>query len=471
MPISRRPLISRKPLGGVLQQLVLVGRDVRQPEPVDVIERGAQSDGVGDVRRAGLELGRELGERRLFERHVADHVAAALPRRHDLQQFFLGVNGADAGGAENLVPGEDEEVAAELLHVDRDVGDRLRAVDQHAGAVALGHLGHLGHRQDRAQAVRGVRQRDELGARAEDCLILLEHDFAPVVDGNDPQDGPLFLGDHLPGDDVGVMLERREDDLVARLQEFPAVGLGDEIDPFGGAADEDDFLRRRGAEKRLHLLPGLLEGVGRTGRQRVRAAVDVRVVVRVEMRDGVDHALRLLRRGGIVEPGQRLAMHLLLQDGKILANGRHVQRPRCRRRSGLAGRQSLAQIRPGRVDALIATRKVRLPDSGDKPLQPGRRSGTDRWRTGKSRQRRKVGGSRRAQRRQAGRRGRMRPRTDRDRNASQMCRNARRRGGHFGQRGAGRRDVWRSGLGHGRTVCLRQLRCRAATPSARSDQE
>ena len=148
------------------------------------------------------------------------------------------------------------------------------------------------------------------------------------VTGNDPQHGALLLGDHLPRHDVGVMFERREDDLVARLQELPAVGLGDEIDAFGRSADEDDFLRRRGSEECLHLLPRLLEGVRRPGRQGVGPAMDVRVVLGVEARHGVDHALRLLRRRGVVEPGQRMPVNLLVQGGKLFANGRHVQRAR-----------------------------------------------------------------------------------------------------------------------------------------------
>jgi hypothetical protein len=44
---------------------------------------------------------------------------------------------------EDLVAGEDEEVAVERLHVDAHVGDGLRAVDEDAGAVAVGHLDHL----------------------------------------------------------------------------------------------------------------------------------------------------------------------------------------------------------------------------------------------------------------------------------------------------------------------------------------
>ena len=47
----------------------------------------------------------------------------------------------------------------------------------------------------------------------------------------------------------------------------------------------------------------------------------------VELANGVDHALRLLRRGGVVEPDQRLAVNLLTQDGKIAANRRNIEWP------------------------------------------------------------------------------------------------------------------------------------------------
>ena len=172
-------------------------------------------------------LGRRVGVRRFFERHVADHVAAALPRRQDFVQLFLDEDGADAGRAENLVAGEDEEIGAHLLHVDRHVGDRLGAVDDDARAVALGHLRHFLDRQDRAQAVRRLRQRDDLRARAEHLLVLFQHDLAVIVDGNDAEHGAFVLGDHLPGNDLGVVLEHREHDFVARLQELAAVGVGD----------------------------------------------------------------------------------------------------------------------------------------------------------------------------------------------------------------------------------------------------
>ena len=267
--------------------------------------------------------------------------------------------------------------------------NRLGPVDQHPGVVALGHLRHLGHGQDRAQRVGGLRQGNQARAGAQQRLILFEHDLAAVGDGNDPQDGPFLLGDHLPGHDVGVMFQRGEDDLVARLQELPPVGLRNEIDAFRRAAHEDDFFGRRCAEKRLYLLPRLLVGVGRTGRQRVGAAMDVRVVAGVKVRNGVDHALRLLRRRGVVEPDQRPAVDLLIEHGKIAANRGNVERPRPQAadRGRLAGRDRILAERAlqGR-DARIAAQRpaVVAPLRGTDLLheRPDRiigRGGRRRW--------------------------------------------------------------------------------------------
>src|ERR1700731_1105303 len=70
-----------QPRSRVVQQRALVRGDALQAQPLDVPQRLSEADGVGDVAGAGLELaGRPLIQR-AFQRHVGDHVAAALPRR------------------------------------------------------------------------------------------------------------------------------------------------------------------------------------------------------------------------------------------------------------------------------------------------------------------------------------------------------------------------------------------------------
>ena len=47
------------------EKVAFVGGDAIAPYRLDIVERGAETDEAGDVRRAGLELVRRIGERRL----------------------------------------------------------------------------------------------------------------------------------------------------------------------------------------------------------------------------------------------------------------------------------------------------------------------------------------------------------------------------------------------------------------------
>jgi hypothetical protein len=56
----------------------------------------------------------------------------------------------------------------------------------------------------------------------------------------------------------------------------------------------------------------------------VQPAVDVGVFHRIGLRHRVDHDLRLLRRGAVVEIDERLAVHLAREDREVLADLVHV---------------------------------------------------------------------------------------------------------------------------------------------------
>ena len=80
-----------------------------------------------------------------------------------------------------------------------------------------------------------------------------------------------------------MVLEVGDDDFVTLADVLLAPALRDEVDALGGAADEDDVVRssrRRGTGDRR---AGLLVGVGGPGGQVVRGAVDVGVLVLVEV--------------------------------------------------------------------------------------------------------------------------------------------------------------------------------------------
>ena len=174
-----------------------------------------------------------------------------------------------------------------------------------------------------------MRERDEFRPRAEQGGVGIEHHLATIIDRRDADDGAGLLGHHLPGDDVGVVLEFREHDLVARREQRTA-GLGYEVDPLGRAPHEDDLVGTRRPQKCLHYSTGVLVGIGRPRRERMGTAMDVGIVVRVEVRDRVDDVLRLLRCRGIVEPSQRLVMHPLVEHREITTHRVDVEKPEAR---------------------------------------------------------------------------------------------------------------------------------------------
>ena len=245
-----------------------------------------------------------------------------------LPQFVAAVDGADAAGAEQLVAGEHVEVAADGLHVDAAVRDALRAVDHHGGADALGHLRHFADGHDGAERVGDVGDGDDAGARPEQAFVFFEDEVAVVVHRGDADDGAGFLRGELPGHDVGVMLGFGQHDLVAgpsRLSlKMAASRLRPSVVPRTNTISSCEPAFRKAAT----LSRALLKGIAGHFRQGMGAAMDVGVLLLVVARHAVDHGLRLLRGGGAVEPDQRLAVHLALQDGEVAADGFDIEHGR-----------------------------------------------------------------------------------------------------------------------------------------------
>ena len=119
---------------------------------------------------------------------------------------------------------------------------------------------------------------DKFSPVVEQTLIFIHDQLAVMVDRNHPQLGADLLAQHLPGHDVGMMLHRRDDDLVAGLEKRPAVTLRHQIDRLGGAAHEDNLLIRPSIDEAAQFAARRL--VGRRGAlaQMVHAAVDIGIL-------------------------------------------------------------------------------------------------------------------------------------------------------------------------------------------------
>ena len=88
-------------------------RTASMPMPCEQVDRGAQADGLGDRRRAGLELARAPRPTSTPRAGRRDHVAAAEERRHRVEQLAAAVQHADAGRAVGLVAGPGVEVGVD----------------------------------------------------------------------------------------------------------------------------------------------------------------------------------------------------------------------------------------------------------------------------------------------------------------------------------------------------------------------
>jgi len=125
-----------------------------------------------------------------------------------------------------------------------------------------------------------------------------------------------------------VVLEMAEHDLVARLERGAAPAVRDQIDRLGGAAHEDDLLAPAGVQEGAHLVACRLVGIGRSRRQGVGGAMDVAVLVLVEVGQALDDLTRLLGGGRIVQPDQASPIDAFVEDGEIAAHTVEIDRRR-----------------------------------------------------------------------------------------------------------------------------------------------
>src|SRR5207244_13614004 len=124
---------------------------------------------------------------------------------------------------------------------------------------------------------------------ARDLLESVELQLAVLIERNRLERRTRTLGDVLPGDEVGVVLELGDDDDVAGAEVVEAPGVGDEIDAFSGAVREHDLAGGRRVDELRDLLSSALVLRGCQLGQRVDASMDVCVGRLVEGAQLVEH--------------------------------------------------------------------------------------------------------------------------------------------------------------------------------------
>src|SRR5690606_20078589 len=114
-------------------------------------------------------------------------------------------------------------------------------------------------------------------------------------------------------------LHAGDQDLIAGLQKGARKTVRHQIDALGSALGENHLLARRRIDEALHGVAHVFQTLCRALAQRMYAAMHIGVVLFVVVTDRVDHRLRLLRGGAVVEINQRTTVHGLMQRRELRA--------------------------------------------------------------------------------------------------------------------------------------------------------
>jgi hypothetical protein len=258
--------------------------DARDADRGDVVDRGAESVHARDARDPGRV---RVDRAAVLQR---DDLAAVAERVRQIQQ-------ARALGAEQpLVAARRVRVAAELLDVDRDAADRLRAIDEADAAGAARERAQLGDRHAQPGRRQHVRERHHAGARVDRLGEPRDDRRGIVLAGRDRDDvdrRAVALGDEVPADAAARVLLVGGEDAIARCERD---ALRDPVDALGRGR-RDDELVQRAAEQRRRLAADILHlRLQRAVAERGRVALEL-----VPHRDGAvdDRPRRRPERAGL----------------------------------------------------------------------------------------------------------------------------------------------------------------------------
>ena len=218
-----------------------MGADGLHAHGTEVVDRRPEADGLGDRRRAGLEPPGDVVRGEPVLADVEDHLAATEERRKFRQQLLPSPQHADSGGPEHLVRAEGEEVDPEGDDVGRQVGHRLGGVGHHHRAGARGPASAMSRIGLSVPSTLDMQVTPTSLAPSTRRPRSVEDEPAVVVDGYPANGQAALLGQHVPGDDVGVVLHFGEHDDIAGVQVGPPPGVGHQVEAFGGVLGEDDL--------------------------------------------------------------------------------------------------------------------------------------------------------------------------------------------------------------------------------------
>ena len=201
------------------------------------------------------------------------------------------------------------------------MGHRLRPIQHHHGAHTMGPFHNFLHGTDAAQNVGHMGHCHQLCLPVDPLVQGLFREAAIRFAVQITQGRAGLLANHLPGQQIAVVLQNAHRHLVPSLQRGKSVGVRHQIQALAGVPGEDHLTGVFRPNKPRHPCPGILIGLGGRKAQGIEPPQGICVGIAVKIAYRIQHALGPLGRGGIVE----IRLTVVPQQWKILPNFLYVQ--------------------------------------------------------------------------------------------------------------------------------------------------
>ena len=190
----------------------------------------------------------------------------------------------------------------------------LGGVDEHLGADLVRSGDDVFKRVANTQNVGGMDHADEF-CTLKSVMECVHIECEMLGDGHVAKFHTSLLCEHLPGNNIGMVLHLGQDDGVALGQVRTTPSMGDEVDGLGRAAGDDDFVS---VEASLEFAAAGFVAFGCFTCEGVNGSVDVGVGFGVVIIHRVQDDLRLLCGRSVVQIDQRIAVNLTLQNRELI---------------------------------------------------------------------------------------------------------------------------------------------------------
>ncbi len=285
---------ARERFFSISSEVLLVRQDPLPSAIQDILYGNAPGIGTDIIGCTCLKAVRERVIGSAGPADMFDHLSATLIRRQLLKPVLLAIEQPYAGRTVHLMCRAGKEIAVKIRNIDRQMRCRLRTVDADRYALGVCQTDDLLNGVDDSQHVAYVCYTDELGAWREQGAERIDIKSEIVAQRYNLEYSLLALTEHLPGNDVRVVLKGRDDNLVTLTDERLTKAEREHVNRLGGTAGEKNLGRCRSAYELRQSGTRLFVFGGSKLAEVMRATVDIRIPGGISLGDSINNDLRLL---------------------------------------------------------------------------------------------------------------------------------------------------------------------------------